>query len=291
MIYQKTFQADELPSKAHISCFRYKTRDFDYYPIHSHSYYEISFIVSGERYFYFNGEQLKIDKNTLLFVPPLAAHGNKNITAVDDIVLQISANLFNCISERFDSKMFFALKNDSCASITLEDGSEISAVINRLYDLCDRIDGSYDDKGTTDNAVMRELERDSLVLKLVSLMIEFGLIAVKSGVSSLSKLGLIDELINRLIANPHDKIDMTEAAKFVGMSYSHFSRLFKALTGTNYAEYCNILRIRHAEELLRDTNLSIAQVAYAIGIDTPSYFTRLFKNINGISPAEYRAKR
>ncbi len=291
MIYQKTFQANELPSRAHISCFKYKTRDFDYYPVHSHSYYEISFLVSGERYLYFNGEEIHTVKNTLSFIPPLAAHGNKNISAVDDIVLQISTNLFSCISERFDSKMFFALKNDTEPCVVLEEGSEVIGVLLRLYELCDQIEGSVIDGRTNDVSIALELERDSLILRLVSLMIDLGLITVKTGVSSLSKLRLIDELINRLIVKPNEKIDMTEAARFVGMSYSHFSRLFKEMTGTNYAEYCNILRIRHSEELLRDTNMSIAQVAFEIGIDTPSYFTRLFRNINGITPAQYRKKR
>lgn len=288
MIYQRTFQANELPSKAHISCFSYKSRDIDYYPVHSHSYYEISFIVSGERHFYYNGEQIRIKENTLSFIPPLATHGTKNITAVCDIVLQISTNLFSCVSERFDSRMFFALKNEASPCITLEKDSELIGVLKKLYELSDRTDGAVIGSEVNDASIAAELERDALILKLMSLMTECGLITVKSGVSSLSKLKLIDELINRLIANPHEKVDMTEAARFVGMSYSHFSRLFKELTGTNYAEYCNVLRIRHAEELLRDTSMSIAQVAYEIGIDTPSYFTRLFRNINGITPAQYR---
>lgn len=290
MIYQKTFQSDELPSKAHISCFKYSSRDFDYYPIHSHSYYEISFVVKGERYIYHNGNEIKIPHNTISFVPPLATHGSKNITPVEDIVLQISTNLFACISERFDSKMFFALEDESKPFVVLDNDSEIVKTVLKLYELCDRADGrtiAGDDK----NAVALELSRNSLILKLISQMIEIGLITVKMGISSLSKLKLIDELINRLIVNPQEKVDMAQAARYVGMSYSHFSRLFKELTGTNYAEYCNILRIRHAEELLRNTNMSIAQVAFEIGIETPSYFTRLFRNVNGMTPAEYRKQR
>ncbi len=289
LIYQKTFQADELPSKAHISCFRYSSRDFDYYPIHSHSYYEISFVVSGERYIYHNGKDIKVPQNTLSFVPPLATHGSKNITAVEDMVLQMSTNIFSCISERFDSKMFLALKDDSVPYITLDDDSKLLKILFKLHNLCNRFqENAIEDDKT---AVALELKRNSLMLELVAQLIDCGFIIVKTGVSSLSKLRFFDELINRLIVNPQEKIDMAEAARFVGMSYSHFSRLFKELTGTNYAEYCNILRIRHAEELLRNTNMSISQIAFEIGVETPSYFTRLFKSVNGITPAQYRKQQ
>ncbi len=286
MIYQKTFQANELPSKAHISCFKYSSREFDYYPIHSHSYYEISFVISGERYIYHNGQEIKVPQNTLSFVPPLATHGSKNITAVEDMVLQISTNIFSCISERFDSKMFLSLSDDSVPYITLDDDSKLLKILFKLHNLCNNLEsGTIEDDP---EAVAVELKRTSLILELVAQLIDCGFVTVKMGVSSLSKLKLIDELINRLIVNPQEKVDMAEAAKFVGMSYSHFSRLFKELTGTNYAEYCNVLRIRHAEELLRRTNMSIAQVAFEIGIETPSYFTRLFRNVNGMTPAQYR---
>ena len=204
------------------------------------------------------------------------------------MVLQISTNIFSCISERFDSKMFLSLSDDTVPFLTLDDDSKLLKILFKLHNLCNNIEsGTIEDDP---EAVAIELKRTSLILELVAQLIDCGFVTVKMGVSSLSKLKLIDELINRLIVNPQEKVDMAEAAKFVGMSYSHFSRLFKELTGTNYAEYCNVLRIRHAEELLRRTNMSIAQVAFEIGIETPSYFTRLFRNVNGMTPAEYRKR-
>jgi len=46
--------------------------------------------------------------------------------------------------------------------------------------------------------------------------------------------------------------------------------------------------IIHSQLLLLETNKSVASIAYELEFDDPSYFTRLFKKIVGISPTEYR---
>jgi AraC-like DNA-binding protein len=97
-------------------------------------------------------------------------------------------------------------------------------------------------------------------------------------------------LINEMLARPEKRISMQEASRAVGMSYSHFSRLFEKTTGFKYSVFRNLLRIRQAEELLLTTSMPVSEVAAAIGIDTISYFTRLFKQINGVSPIAYRKK-
>lgn len=290
MIYQRNFQASELPSKVHISCYKYITRDFDYYPMHTHSYYEISFVAEGERILHFNGKEVLMKRNSLAFLPPLCAHGNQNLSAVKDVVLQISADMFCYICECFDSKMIFALADESVPCIQLDDGSPILETLMELYELCNET-GRNSPSEDKKRIIAFEMKRNGLILDLISKMIDCGFVTVKSGTLNLSKISLLDELVNRIIQNPHEKTDMQEAAKFVGMSYYHFSRVFKELTGTNYTEYCNVLRIRRAEELLRNKDLPISQIAYEIGIDTPGYFTRLFKSINGITPAQYRNRR
>lgn len=55
MLYQREFQNNEEPAKHHISCFGYETEADRQYPTHCHAYYEISYLVSGERYQIING--------------------------------------------------------------------------------------------------------------------------------------------------------------------------------------------------------------------------------------------
>ena len=77
---------------------------------------------------------------------------------------------------------------------------------------------------------------------------------------------------------------MKTAAAMANMSYFAFSRKFKSAVGLNFSDYCNLLRIRFAEDKLISTDMPISDIAAEIGIDTPSYF----RNTNGISPQEFR---
>jgi AraC-like DNA-binding protein len=74
------------------------------------------------------------------------------------------------------------------------------------------------------------------------------------------------------------------------MSESSAQRLFRRQTGQSVGQWLMMKRISLARELLRGGNASVAQVARATGIDDPSYFSRVFKRTQGVSPALYAAK-
>lgn len=70
----------------------------------------------------------------------------------------------------------------------------------------------------------------------------------------------------------------------LGYSYAHLCRIFRKTYGVTPVGYINAIRMERAKKLLRDTNLSISQVAYRVGFDNPAYFSRLFSKVVGISP-------
>lgn len=80
-------------------------------------------------------------------------------------------------------------------------------------------------------------------------------------------------------------------AESVGFSKYHFSRLFKQYTGYTFCDYITLRRIKVAEELLAQPNLSISQVASLAGFSSISTFNRLFKQYKEYSPSEYRNKK
>ena len=77
-------------------------------------------------------------------------------------------------------------------------------------------------------------------------------------------------------------------AKFMGMSQRTLNRRFKLATGISPGRYVQQLRLEHACELLRDSNLSIAEVASAVGYIDTSYFSTLFRQHMAQPPTEYR---
>lgn len=74
----------------------------------------------------------------------------------------------------------------------------------------------------------------------------------------------------------------------VGLNPTYFSNLFKIETGQNFSEYLIEIRILNAKDLLTDTDISIADVADSVGYGDVKYFSKLFKKVTGLSPAEYR---
>jgi AraC family transcriptional regulator len=99
------------------------------------------------------------------------------------------------------------------------------------------------------------------------------------------------EELKRLTSFIEDNLDRTinldELAALVGVSRFHFCRLFKKSTGftaINYVEHC---RIRRAQTLIVETDLSLAEVALTIGFADQSHFTRRFRRHVGCTPAVF----
>jgi transcriptional regulator GlxA family with amidase domain len=62
-----------------------------------------------------------------------------------------------------------------------------------------------------------------------------------------------------------------------------------ALTGLSLSRYLRAMRLRKAQELLTDSGLNVSEVAYAVGFEDPKYFSRVFSEAFGVSPAAFRA--
>lgn len=88
-----------------------------------------------------------------------------------------------------------------------------------------------------------------------------------------------------------ESFDVTDLAQALNLSSSQTYRKLKALTGMSTAIYIRQVRLEKARSLLRNESLSISDVAYLTGFNTPSYFSNCFKTVYGKSPSQYRETR
>lgn len=88
-----------------------------------------------------------------------------------------------------------------------------------------------------------------------------------------------------------EKLSLNQVVEQAYLSKSYFCRVIKSELGCTFTEYVNRLRIEKAKELLSNTALPIAEVAYSVGFDDQSYFTRIFKKNVGTAPCKYREVR
>lgn len=84
------------------------------------------------------------------------------------------------------------------------------------------------------------------------------------------------------------EISLEIIATHFGISVRSLNRHFKHATGKTPMQYLQQVRIDNAKELLKNTNLSIAEVAYRVGYPDASYFSALFRKMISLSPKEYR---
>jgi len=85
-----------------------------------------------------------------------------------------------------------------------------------------------------------------------------------------------------------EKLTLEETAKIVGFSKYHFTRVFKKYMNMTFYEYLNKKRVKCAEGLLYNTEMSITDVAMNSGFSSMSSFDRTFKALNRCSPSEFR---
>ncbi|MEQ1743787.1 MAG: two-component regulator propeller domain-containing protein [Saprospiraceae bacterium] len=84
--------------------------------------------------------------------------------------------------------------------------------------------------------------------------------------------------------------DVEQLCRAMAMSHSQLHRKLSALTGLSATKFVRHIRLSKAKEMLRDSNLTIAAVAYDTGFTDPSYFGRVFRQELGLSPQEWRER-
>jgi len=82
-------------------------------------------------------------------------------------------------------------------------------------------------------------------------------------------------------------VTLDSLCDFVAVSKNYFCYLFKKETSMSVWEYLTNLRIEKAKNFLKNTNLRVYEISYRVGYENPSYFTRCFKRIAGVTPREY----
>lgn len=98
----------------------------------------------------------------------------------------------------------------------------------------------------------------------------------------------IEQMFNYINNNFNRDISIEMIAEHVGLSYSHVRKLFKEETGKNIIDYINSLRIEKAKTLLLETQLTVSEIADAVGYTGTQGFLRNFRKKVGLTPTEFR---
>ena len=87
-----------------------------------------------------------------------------------------------------------------------------------------------------------------------------------------------------LTHNTSESLTLSAACKMASLSKTYFCHFFKQITGHSLRSYHHVVKIRTAEQLLRDRRLSVKEVAKKLGYSDPNYFSTVYRRITGIAP-------
>lgn len=94
--------------------------------------------------------------------------------------------------------------------------------------------------------------------------------------------------VEKNISNGDISVETMSTA--LNMSRVHLYKRLTAITGQTPSEFIRDIRLRHAERLLRLSQLSVSEVSYKVGINNPRYFSKYFKDKYGMLPSQYKSQ-
>lgn len=112
----------------------------------------------------------------------------------------------------------------------------------------------------------------------------------QGGVMKNRRVAMLEDfqsLLSYMEEHADENITLETAAEKMHFSPSHFSKVFKQLTGTGFVRYLNTIRVTLASELLARSDIPMTQIAFSCGFQNVRNFNRVFKEIAGCTPSEY----
>ena len=127
---------------------------------------------------------------------------------------------------------------------------------------------------------------DELCFWLIKVLDRF--IECVSSIGSSEISGLIKKAITYMEKHYKESLSLHDVAKTVYLNPSYFSKLFKEQTGIRFIDYLNKIRVEQSKKYLRRIDINISEVALNSGFCDQSYYTQVFKSIEGITPGRWR---
>ena len=226
--------------------------------IHSHDCFEITYILEGSYDVHANGKSVEVGAYDLILYSPHCKHGSEFLSSYRDGI---------CIW--FDAK--YPVHLQPCFAVIKDPSGSLRWLFERaLQEYLNR----YSDSATIINALL-----STIILYSNRMLRE-----MHSG----SPKTLLNNIIEYINFNYYLDLSISNLANIINVSKSHFHKLFREATGTSPLQYINRVRIEHAKTILKKTDASILEVAFAVGFEDARYFSRLFKKHTGVSPNKYR---
>lgn len=254
-----------------IEFFQRATRDSSFVmpQSHFHSKHELYYLEKGNTKYFIGSEIHLLEPGDLIFVPKGCFHK----TATD----QVAERLLFMFDDEFVGGEYLhyieGMKTNRLIRIPPDQQYKLKEIFRKI---------EQENKHRADGY----LEMERLYLRQLLILINRYRLT-ESHTELNDSYRLIQNAATYICDNYGSDLSLGMLAQKYALSRSHFSKLFKEVTGVGLNEYITITRISAAEKLLVKKNMSITEVASACGFNDSNYFAAVFKRLKGITPKKY----
>lgn len=255
---------------------------------HEHDFFEVAIVLSGAFTHHIVEQSVTLHAGDVLIVAPHTRHAVCTYSE-DGIMINILLR-----ASTFKSHFLNVLPdNDLLYNFfvkTLYHSSDMPYLIFKT--------GKDPQIGTAVENLCREYRRNSRYKNtmVIALLSVFFVILLRSHekdviIPSVSPSVMNEETIFILqyMQKNYATITLSHMAEFFNYSERQIQRIIRTATGLSFSENVRKLRMAHAADMMANTDMTLADVAAAVGYQDASNFRKLFRRFYGVSPMEYRA--
>ncbi|MFW5808133.1 MAG: helix-turn-helix domain-containing protein [Spirochaetota bacterium] len=237
---------------------------------HTHPSYMVVFNLNEAGTIMLQDKKIRTEANTVYYFSPGVVHHE----VIEDDFVRYYVFL---IEQAFFERQL-ALFTDTIPRLEGADASPDPNLIHYTHDfICE-----YE----SDNAHTKE--QLSLLAQRISYILSRSLHSGSRTAMERFNVYSVDRAISMIHQKFTGELSIQDIADSVHLSASHFSRIFKKVTGMSVPDYLKKVRLEKARRLLSRTSLSITEIAFSCGFNSSSYFTTSFTGHFGTNPSQYR---
>lgn len=249
----------------------------DYY--HTHSFYEIFYIISGEIDHYLNGAVSTLKTGDIVFLRPNDMHcfiRKAEFATTQHRDIMITPKQWKKACDYLHGELFNEFNRMTTPFTTHLNTEDMLRFEQMLLKL----------SATTDKSSSQMIQINHLCVDLLSLYAE------RLPQITTNSSALINQIISKMHRADNFKQGLPKILSlFPTYSQNYLCRLFKQHTGMTMTDYLNNIRINYSVLLLQTQNLSIQQIAFECGFSNISYFNRIFKSHYNMTPTQFKRQR
>ncbi|MFC0215546.1 AraC family transcriptional regulator [Paenibacillus chartarius] len=247
---------------------------------HFHPFYEIYYLLRGERIYFINDKVYSVSKGDLIILNPYDMHRtdgpNGDSQGFERILVNFTHEFMQPVAEGKLRLLPFT-QDAHLIRFPLKEQPVIEGLLWGLLGECRQRQAGHE-QGVQALLLLLLIRIQRAVLQTND--------RVEHSVHPMHQK--ISEIASYLSAECHQRPTLEQVAQRFFISPSHLSRVFKSITGLNFRDYMLLLRMKEAQRMLRETNKKVQLISEECGFVNIAHFNKAFKKIVGVSPLQYR---